>query len=139
VSTTSWLIAGTVTVTMGLLTWLLLASTWPTPSPKSARRRGQAELRADTAMGRHALIEEDDTEPIGGRHRLGSPNATVSVAVLLADALHEQRARQRAWPTEDRDDVVTSHADDEFPTVVLPVMWPKEVDTTGRDANAPQQ
>jgi hypothetical protein len=135
---TSWLIAGAVAVAMGLLSWLLLASTWPTP-PKSVRRRGQAEPQADIAMGRHALIEDEDTEPVGGRHRLGSPGATVSVAGLLADALHEQRVRQWAWPAEDHDDVATSNADDEFPTVVLPVKWPKEVDTTGRHANAPQQ
>lgn len=87
---------------MGSLSWLLLASTWPTP-PRAPRRCVGAERQADFAMGRHALIEDDDTEPLGGRHCLGSPNATVSVAGLLTDALHEQRALQRAWPAEDPD------------------------------------
>jgi hypothetical protein len=100
---TNWLIAGTVTAAMALLSWSLLASTWPATPPRAARRRGQAEPQADISMGRHALTQDDDMEPDGGRHRLGRPGATVSVAGLLADALHEQRARQRPWPTVDPD------------------------------------
>jgi len=64
-------------------------------------------------MGRHALIEDDDTVPVGGRHCLGRPGATVSVAGLLADALYEQRTLRAAWPIDDPDAVQESATGDE--------------------------
>jgi hypothetical protein len=121
-----WLLAAGVAGAVGLLAWVLLVGTWPAPT---AKPRGSIRVRPDpqgeARVGRHAMAEDDDTQADSGRHHVGNPEATVSVAALLADALHEGRALRLAWPEHDPDEVPATNAGQEYPTAVLPVARPR--------------
>jgi len=86
-----WLFAAGLPVGR-LLAWLLLAGTWPAPATKpQGSVRTRPSPQGEARVGRHAMAEDDDTQADSGRHHVGSPEATVSVAALLADALDEGR------------------------------------------------